>query len=126
MLQAHARQTEVIDPTHREEVALNSQSCTSVWREREASCSITQSIHDLVVVCVSFAATYKRRQMSARPCCLLGAAHHAHAGVSSSSSSSSSWPSMAPGIVVDCSSLSWLLFRVFFTYDIHNFAKPTI
>jgi len=62
--------------------------------------------------------------MSARPCCL-GAAHHAHAGVSSSSSSS--WPSMAPWIVVvDCSSLSWLLFRVFFTYDIHNFAKPTI
>jgi hypothetical protein len=60
--------------------------------------------------------------MSARSCCL-GAAHHAHAGASSSSS----WPSMAPWIVVDCSSLSWLLFRVF-TYDAthnhHNFAKP--
>jgi hypothetical protein len=34
---------------------------------------------------------------------------------------------MAPWIIVDCSSLSWLLCRVF-TYDAthnhHNFAKP--
>jgi hypothetical protein len=33
---------------------------------------------------------------------------------------------MAPWVVVvDCSNLSWLLFRVFFSYyDTHNYAKP--
>lgn len=52
--------------------------------------------------------------MSARPSCL-GAAHHALAlAGAASSSSSSSGPSMAPCTVVDCSNLSWLLFRVFF------------
>ncbi|KAF8648814.1 hypothetical protein HU200_064514 [Digitaria exilis] len=62
--------------------------------------------------------------MSARSCCL-GAADHAHAG-GSSFSSSGSWLSMAPcWIVIDCSNLSWLLFRVFTYDDNHSFAnKP--
>ncbi|KAF8706365.1 hypothetical protein HU200_030627 [Digitaria exilis] len=61
--------------------------------------------------------------MSARSCCL-GAADHAHAGASSFPSAGS-WLSMAPWIVIDCSNLSWLLFRVFTYDDNHSFAnKP--
>nr|CAB3462865.1 unnamed protein product [Digitaria exilis] len=66
--------------------------------------------------------------MSARSCCL-GAAHHAHESQrTASSSSSGSWQSMAPcWIVIDCSNLSWLLFRVFTYDDTHSFTnKPVL